>query len=354
MNSRACRALPYAGVLIAALASQACGDGDETAPLVKPSVVLIDRTNQPLTIGELQSLGGTYGANCDGRAQGTPWNLKIAGPDVATPLSILAGDNDCALVLTTVIATGGTYSATPPIMIGQNYMASSVAAFTTNGGLVAFYANARFTLGAGDPPTLTVEFAFSDDPNLDNTPTPVEPAQSFAITGTGLPVTSPAYTIDVDSLGFETVAGVTTVVGTATLSVGAPDDTYVVSTADLDENSTFADVDAAYKAVTTPVTVTTPISGATLTTAIGASDPDASQASIIIAAVDDTTGITTYQVLTLTFPASCTPGPDQISVGGVCSPCGENLVPNAGHTACVECVYPQGEYPDNSGECEFL
>lgn len=345
MKSRMQMTVATASALGAAMALHACGNDDGGGATLRPNVVLVDRTTQPLSVGEIVTINGTYGANCDGRTENAAWVLAVGGGagGVTSNLSILQGDTDCTISVTGLTATIDsatvTYTAataivlaTPADQAAQDYDPGNVRAFSS-GTSVGFYGNARRQQSGG---ALTIHFAFSNDPTFSSEePVEVGPAATFTVTGTGDPIPAPNYTLaapgDGVPLGFEYNGGEFAVTGssvlTGTLTGGLVFDGYVVTLDELDNESSFEEVHTAYTGGTAEDDAAEPITGTLLTGLLAEEEPGA-VVSIIVRAEHTDSGVYTYQVFQLRFG---TESGDNEPLNCVVP----SQVPNGDNSACI-------------------
>lgn len=285
------KTLGFIGVLLAALATQGACSSERTA---LGGGVAFDQTTHPLTIGELESANGTYGALCTDRAGN--WSVTIDGTSALDhpALSVVLNDAACVLTLTSLHTTAGIIAAVPPIVLTTSYQATA-SAF---GAPVEFYANARLSAVtfAAD---FVLEVLFSDDPALatgDNT-------AQFAVvvaTATAGAVPAPDYTLDAAGLLVRTDVNdvVVTATGTANLTAGPipvlGQRYVVVNAAGL---VTYDQIDAAYLAGTDAALVLgIPAAAFTL---VG-TDLTADQVRTLIIA-NTVSGVTSYERFEITF-----------------------------------------------------
>lgn len=322
--------LRFGAVLLTAMAANACGDGDNAAPVVRPGGVIIDRTNQPLNLGEMVSIGGTYGANCDERTGS--WVLGVGPNAVDSTLSVLAAEADCTLNIVSITASDlaptpalTTYTTSTPIVLlwtDENYFPGEVAAFEKDQAPdgIEFYGNAKRTpIAGGAGGTFSIEFSFSEDPDFEADPVMVPVADTFGITGSEMGIAPPTYTLD-PGLTFDTFTDTTTetqVMGSAlladTMPIANPAVTatigYVITATPVAELSTFAEVDAEFTLLAGAADVNVeaifdPITGGAINDLIEvAVEPDLTAVAVIIADDDLETGVRTYQVIELSFVA---------------------------------------------------
>lgn len=276
--------------LLGALSTlSACASDDVTG-----SAEAINQASQALTIGELESLNGTYGAGCSERSGS--FSVEIAGGATLdnAPVSVIVNDTTCVLTLTELRTTGGLLSATPAIALGASY-AGSASAF---GSPLAFYANAR--LAPADFGTnFVITIPFSDDPSLltdDNTADYAVVVSS--VTAEAVP--APDYTIDV--AGIEVLTDINNVVqsatGTAALTAGSvTGQTYLVVEAS--GLTTYADIDTAYLAGT-PEALTLAIPAADFTL-VGEDLTTPAVRTLIVANTSE--GVRSYEAFEIVFNA---------------------------------------------------
>jgi alpha-tubulin suppressor-like RCC1 family protein len=138
-------------LLSCALALGGCLDVDQV-----PRVVLVEEGSQALTIADLRSVNGTYGASCTGRTGS--WSLGVAsGAMLDHPeLAVVLNDAACRLTITSLVADQ-TYVASPPLALSTAYQ-SQASLFSA--GAIAFDANAKLSSMSNDNDfVMTILFA---------------------------------------------------------------------------------------------------------------------------------------------------------------------------------------------------
>ncbi len=277
----------------------ACG-GEET---VQAEAQAINRMTQALTIGELQSVNGTY-TGCTNRTGA--WSLKIAsGATLDNPvLSVLLNDAACVLSMTELHTTAGIIAADPgPLLLTTSYTPTP----PSFGLPIEFYANARLSAVdfAGD---FVLSILYSDNPRVASASNTASFQEVVQASATAEAVPAPDYTIDV--AGFFLVTDVNNIVQSATGGATLIDgtvlgQTYVVVNAQ--GLSTYAELDAAYRGGT-PAAVTSTIAAGNF--ALVGSDLTATQVRTLIIA-NISSGVASYQAFAITFnPAG---GPSSIA-----------------------------------------
>lgn len=279
--------------LAAALLMQTACMTDAT---VSGGAVVVDRTTQALTSGELESVNGTY-TNCSHRVDDSAWSIEIAsGGTLDNPeLSVILNDTNCVLTLTSLHTSAGVIEAEPPIVLTTSYQPAA-SAF---GDPLSFFANAKLnSVSFSGEVVLTV--MYSDDPNLASSSN----TANFAVVGgsaTAQSVPASNYTLDVSGFALLTDVNdvVVSAVGSAVLTSGSvTGQTYVV----VDENAmstldTYAELNAAYLAGTpAALTASIPVAAFTL---LG-DDLTTSQIRTLIIA-NKSQGVASYQSFAITF-----------------------------------------------------
>jgi hypothetical protein len=268
----------------------ACGSDEVTG-----SAEAVSKATQALTVGEIASVNGTYGVNCDERTGA--WSLEVApaatldNPEV----SVILNDADCVLTLTEVHTTAGIISAIPAIPLGTSYAVSSSAFGSVP---VEFYANANLT-PAGFGANFLITLPFSDDPALlSDSNTANYAVVVSSVTAESVP--APNYTIDVSGLAVLTDIDdvVQSVTGTADLTAGSvTGQTYVVVAAS--GLGTYDEIDTAYEAGT-PAAMTLNIPAADFTL-VGEDLTVPVVRTLIIANISE--GVPSYEAFEITFNA---------------------------------------------------
>ena len=142
--------------LVAVLSQAACSvDG-----IAYGDAVATDQTTKALTVGELLSVNGTYGALCSNRTGA--WSLEIAAnaPIDNTALSVDLNDAACVLTLTSVNTSAGTILADPAIVLTASYQATA----SSFGTPVEFYASRSTACWSGGPTPTTSSSRSSERP----------------------------------------------------------------------------------------------------------------------------------------------------------------------------------------------
>jgi alpha-tubulin suppressor-like RCC1 family protein len=123
-------------LLSCALALGGCLDIDQV-----PRVVVVEVGSQALTIADLRSINGTYGASCTGRSGS--WSLGVAsGAMLDHPeLKVVLNDAACQLTISSLVADQ-TYIASPSLSLSTAYQ-SQASLFSA--GPIAFNANAKLS-----------------------------------------------------------------------------------------------------------------------------------------------------------------------------------------------------------------
>lgn len=251
----------------------------------------VQMRSETLLSGDLESVNGSYGANCTDRAGN--WSVKIdpaAVLDYAT-LSVVLNDVDCVLTVTGLRTTSlGLLAADPSIALGTSYKG------TPSNFDDEFWGNAKVDSVDFDA-DFTITVLYSDDPNsaIDDQSADFGVVQSSA---EGDSVSAPNYSLDLSGLVIVTDADdiVVSSTGSAALSAGAvTGQTYVVVEASgLD---TYAELDAAYIAATeVAIAGTIPAAAFTL---VGEDLTVPKKRTLIIANTES--GVASYQSFEITF-----------------------------------------------------
>jgi len=278
-----------------------CSSSQSSPDVVKPQVVVVDRSTHSLTSGSLLAIDGTYGAGCTQRSGA--WSIAIQpGATLDNPaLSVVRNNTGCVLTLTGLVADA-LYTGTPSIAMTDAYQ-TSASAFASGGGAVAFYANAKLdSLGFATDFVVTVLFSDNSSRATGGNTATATTSQSSA---TSQQVQAPNYTIDASSIAVATDNAniVQTATGLAQLTDGtATGEAYVVDLGTLPLSPTYAEVDAAYLAGTA--------------VAITGADPSIDAASFDLVGLDLSTpqvrtvivshtesGVRSYELLVVTFNA---------------------------------------------------
>jgi hypothetical protein len=294
MMFRTYSSLGSIGALAAALLMQTACMTEATSPGSR--AVVVDRTTQALTSGQLESVNGTY-MSCSHRVDGSAWSIGIGNGGTLdnAELSVILNDTNCVLTMTSLHTSAGVIDAVPAIVLTTSYQ-SAPSAF---GNPVEFYANAKLdSVSFANEVVLTL--VYSDDSSLATRSS----TAGFAVvssTATAQSVAAPDYALDVSGLALLTDVNdvVVSAIGSAALTSGSvTGQTYVV----VDENSmstldTYAELDAAYLAGTAAaLTATIPAMAFTL----AGDDLTTSQIRTLIIA-NTSHGVASYQALAITF-----------------------------------------------------
>jgi len=283
------------GVLWIALLTQAACGSQESATA---SAVAVDRTTQALTIGQLASVNGTYGALC--RARAGAWSVAIATGATLdhTALSVVLNDSACVLTMTSLHTDTGDILAMPAIMLTASYQATP-SAF---GSPAAFYANAKLN-AVNFAANFQVNIIFSNDSSLATMDNIASLATVVATATAAGSVPAPNYTLDVSGLSVITDASniVQTVSGAAILTTGSvPGQQYLVVSAVGPLGPypyTYAAIDTAFKAGT-PTSISSTILAAQFVLVGG--DLTTPQVRTVIVA-NAASGFVSYEAFKITF-----------------------------------------------------
>jgi ice-binding like protein/Big-like domain-containing protein len=230
--------------LIAALLMHlACG-GEE---LAHGRVAVVGRSAQSLTSATLESVNGSYGGGCVGRADAA-WSLEIQSDVLLDDeeLSVIQGNTACVLTLTSLRTTGGVLTAVPPIVLSASFALNA----STFGVPLGFYAVASL-----DDPTFAGDFEltilYSDDAAVAgaiNTAVPQPPTVvAFTPADDALNVTiaqrpTATFSVDMDPTtlddAFTLQLGMTTVPGVVSYDAATDTATFTPDTA-LELDSTY-------------------------------------------------------------------------------------------------------------------
>jgi hypothetical protein len=294
MMFRTSSSLGSIGAMAAALLIQTACMTEETGPGGR--AVLVDRTTQALTSGQLESVNGTY-TSCSHRVDASAWSIEIANGGTLdnAELSVILNDTNCVLTMTSLHTTAGVIAAVPPIVLTTSYQ-TMPSAF---GSPVEFYANAKLdSVSFANDVVLTL--VYSDDSSLATRSS----TAGFAVvssTATAQSVAAPNYALDVSGLALLTDVNdvVVSAIGSGALTSGSvTGQTYVV----VDENAmstldTYAELNAAFLAGTpAAVTATIPAMAFTL---VG-DDLTTTQIRTLIIA-NKSNGVASYQALAISF-----------------------------------------------------
>ncbi len=285
ISIRSFKGFGFIGAVAGSLLTQvACSSGGS----VGGELVAVDRS-QALTLGEIETVDGTYGAGCDGRSGA--WSMSILDTGTNPELTVALNDSDCVLTLTTINTGDGSFSAVPSIAMDTNPSAPS--AF---GSPVQFYAVASVsTLDFDEDFVVTV--LYSDDAALlseSNTAGFAVVASSFAEGS----VPAPDYTLSVDDIELLTDAGdiVVSGMGSAVFTEGDVGSiAYVIVAGGGLE--TYAALETAYEAG-----MEVPMTGTILWSDFGLLGADLTTPLVrtVIVANSDS-GVTSYEAFEITF-----------------------------------------------------
>lgn len=273
-----------AALATAGLALGACSlDGS-----VYGSGVGVDHSTQPLAVGAVESIDGTYGAACTDRTGS--WSVAVDPEAILLhdPLTVVMNNSQCGLTLTHVQTTGGPFAAAPSITLDTQAQAEA----SSFGSPVEFYANATISsLGFADD--FQIALSYSDDPSAVTD----EIDAGFAVTTTTATaelVPAPDYSLNMTGITVQTddnfvIKGSE---GDAVLSQGAvAGQTYAIVEGSV---SGYDAVDAAYLAgAPQSLTLEIPVSAFDL---LESTTPTVR--SLIIANTSD--GVRSYQLFEIT------------------------------------------------------
>lgn len=214
--------------------------------VVGGDVELVDKTKLPLTVGDLESVNGTYGAGCTGHSGS--WSIEIANGATLDhdPLSVIKNDTACVLTLTELRAESLLYVTASDIELGSTYVGSAsefkLSTAATGPDPVVFFANAKIN-PADFSADFALSFLYSDDANAASGANNAS-YDEWESSVSGDPVTAPNYTYD-DNLAIQ--ADIDDVVTTALGSVDFTDgsvtaERYFVDLGTLPGSPTYDDI----------------------------------------------------------------------------------------------------------------
>jgi hypothetical protein len=286
--------LGFISALLAGLLTQvACGSEQAASGgTARGEAVSINHSTQALTIGELASVNGTYGALCTDRTGSWSVEIAAAAPLDNAALSVVLNDAACVLTVTSLHTTAGIIAAVPAVVLTTSFKPTA----STFGSPVEFYANAKLS-AVTFASNFVLTILFSNDPALaaaDNTAL----FDVVVATATAGAVDAPDYTLAADGLLVRTDVNdvVQSVTGTAGLTAGSmPGQSYVVvAAADLD---TYAKLDAAFIAGTAaPLVLAIPAADFTL---VGADLTTPQVRTLIVANIVN--AVASYEAFQITF-----------------------------------------------------
>lgn len=142
-------------------------------------------------VGDLRALAGTYGAECKDRSGS--WDLRLSGPEVANPLSVLANNSECELTLTHVVADS-TYPLEKPMTLKTSFGAPT----KVGSGASGFWVNAK--LDSSDmSKNFKITMLFAESPGAVSS-TVSTGYDSVGGTGDVTKVPAPNYSLDTGAL----------------------------------------------------------------------------------------------------------------------------------------------------------
>lgn len=245
-----------AGLALAACVQMAAGCGGAEA--LTPKVVLVDHTVAKLSLGALNALNGTYGQDCIGRS-GSSWSSPIGGFSGALdhdPLSVVKGNGDCVLTLTSVLIGSIRYLPASTVDLTDSYSNSAVAYSAEGDTAIAFYGNLKLS-DATYTSSFSISLLYSDDSGAASAGQTQSSYKYNTISSTQGTVVPPDYTVDGSSVAVQTDANkvISDVAGFIDLTDGMlTGQEYVISSVDLGASPSFDEIDAAFRAGT-PVTI---------------------------------------------------------------------------------------------------
>jgi hypothetical protein len=285
-------------------ASAGCSAADDGN--VGARLEVIDRSGSALSAASITAITGTYGATCDGRHEnGTEaWTLTMEGEAANDELSVRKNDADCVLTVRNVVAGGATYIGDPAMALTTTDYKESASGFAEDEGPLAFYGNAKIdSLAFADNFTISLLVSADSSASADSHGATYA-TQSGSVSQSEVPASE--YTISFFA-EFAITKDANNVVlsadGYAQLALAneaIAGQSYVVYDGALTSASSFAVVDAAFKAGTAapvPGDLQLPASAFTLET-----KTLEQQRTVIISNTAE--GVTSYQLLLITFLAT--------------------------------------------------
>lgn len=281
----------FVSMVALAIAATGCMAGEDS---VHPSVEVIDRSSQALSLEVLQWVNGTYGVGCTNRSGS--WSARISGTDPMdhAALSVITNDVGCVLTMTELY-DGATYVATPSIALGTSY-AGSASEMAVAAQPLAFYANARLSSVAFSS-DFALTILFSDDLGDASDSTSATYSSVSSASNQEVQVPAPDYTVAFGSFVLQTDVNqaVTTASGTMALTENAQTGEFYVVDNNQSLGATFDAIDTAYDAGT-PAAVGATIPAASFTL-VGETLPVVRNIIVLHA----TSGVKSYQVIRVTF-----------------------------------------------------
>lgn len=226
------------------------GCGEST---VHPSVALVDRTTNALSLGSFMEVNGVYGPGCTNRTGS--WSASLGGVGLLTnpALTVIQHDAGCALSASSVrfgsAVNNHLYSPAVSLALNAAFASSGSPFVATIGDPAAFYGNLRIQPDLTFGSDFAIDMVYSEDPKL----VTASMIATFAVqsaTATAGVVNAPDYTIDMT--GFVMQVDVNRIVqytgGSGALTdMNTTGQSYVVSTADLGAAPSYGSVDAAFQ-----------------------------------------------------------------------------------------------------------
>ncbi len=228
-----------------------CGSSD-----LLPELELLDRSTHALQYGNILEVNGKYGSSCVTHANNDPWSVASGGFTATNPaLRVVHGNSACTLSITSLrfedSGDQSLFSPVSPMAMSGSYPMSGTALRKQPTDPIALYFNAKVS-DATFQNSFVLNILYSDDPYLttNQKSAAYQTESSSASAGSVVP---PDYTLSFASFGIQVDVDdvVLSVSGTAGLTdVMQSGEEYVITSTDLGDTPSFADLDTDYQAGT--------------------------------------------------------------------------------------------------------
>lgn len=279
-----------------------------------PEVAVFDRSRSNLSLGTLNEVNGTY-TGCIHHTDGDPWSAPIGGfSSLENPaLSVVEGDSNCLLTVTSVLIDADTYVPVTPIELADSYLQAGVAFKLYDpmtmmpASQIAFFGNLKVS-SASYAYGFSMSLVYSDDPRLTSGGSSNSNYRTTSASATDGQASPPDYTADSSGLQVQTNAAktITAVSGSVDLTRhSVQGQKYVIDSSNLGASPSFDTLNTQFVAGT-PVTIannTNPSIAASdlgLVNDTGLATGNVKR-NIIIQNLDATTGVKAYQAITVTI-----------------------------------------------------